>query len=176
MAEHSSRIEPVSALVFRVMGVGIGLDTEQINGMADAGKVSEKDFKLVTMHELLGLDIRGSGIRGLGINDCARPKVVFLKGGYLPVPLEQGNSAENTGMREAQRIGVVVNELEEIVDIPLAALRPLPQLAAPRGDLNGLWAVALMPDEMIFMMDVRKMIGKMIGEVRWMDEKQVAGN
>lgn len=169
--ERSSRIEPVSALVFRVMGVGIGLDTEQINGMADAGKVSEKDFKLVTMHELLGLDIRG-----LGINDCARPKVVFVKGGYLPAPLEQGNSAENTGRREAQRIGVVVNEPEEIVDIPLAALRHLPQLAAPRGDLNGLWAVALMPDEMIFMMDVRKMIGKTIGEVRWMDEKQVAGN
>jgi len=42
--------------------------------------------------------------------------------------------------------------------------------------LNGFWAVALMPDEMIFMMDVRKMIGKTIGEVRWMDEKRVAGN
>ena len=174
--EHSSRIEPVSALVFRVMGAGIGFDTDQIDGMADAGKVSEKDFKLVTMHELLGLDICGSDIRGFGIGDCARPKVIFVKDGYLPAPLEQGNLAENTGGREVRRIGVVVNEPEEIVDIPLAALRPMPQLVAPRGDLNGFWAVALMPDEMIFMMDVRKMIGKTIGEVRWMDEKRVAGN
>ena len=169
--ERSSRIEPVSALVFRVMGVGIGLDTEQINGMADAGKVSEKDFKLVTMQELLGLEARGSGM-----DAGARPKVIFVKGAYLPALLEQENLAENSGLQEARRIGVVVNEPEEIVDIPLAALRPMPQLAAPRGDLNGFWAVALMPDEMIFMMDVRKMIGKTIGEVRWMDEKQVAGN
>lgn len=169
--ERFSRIEHVSALVFRVMGVGIGFDTDQINGMADARKVSEEDLKLVTMHELLGLDIRG-----LGIDDCARPKVVFVKEGYLPAPLEQENPAENTGMREARRIGVVVNEPEEIIDIPVAAMRSMPRLVAPYGDLNGLWAVALMPDEMIFMMDIRKIIGRKMGEVRWMDGKQVAGN
>ena len=169
--ERSARIEHVSALVFRVMGVGIGFDTDQINGMADAGKVSEEDFRLVTMYELLGLDMRGSGI-----DDGAHPKVVFVKGGHLPAPLKKGNPVRNTGIREELRIGVVVNEPEEIVDIPVAAMRPMPQLVAPHGDLNGLWAVALMPDEMIFMMDVRKTIDKKIGEVRWMDGKQAAGN
>ena len=167
MPECSSRIEHVSALVFRVMGVGIGFDTDQINGMTDAGKVSEEDVKLVTMHELLGLDIRSSGI-----DDCVRPKVIFVKGGYFPAPLEQENPAENTGGREARRIGVVVNEPEEIIDIPVAAMRPMPQLVAPHGDLNGLWAVALMSDEMIFMLDIRKMIGRKMGEVRWMGGKQ----
>ena len=167
MPECSSRIEHVSALVFRVMGVGIGFDTDQINGMTDAGKVSEEDVKLVTMHELLGLDIRSPGI-----DDCARPKVVFVKGGYLPAPSKKGNPAGNAGIREERRIGVVVNEPEEIADIPVAAMRPMPQLVAPHGDLNGLWAVALMPDEMIFMMDVRKMIGRKMGEARWMDGKQ----
>ena len=167
MVEHSSRIEHVSALVFRVMGVGIGFDTEQISGMADAGKVREEDVKLVTMHELLGLDIRGPVI-----DDCARLKVVFVKGGYLPAPLKKRNPAGNAGIREERRIGVVVNEPEEIVDIPVESMRPMPQLVAPHGDLNGLWAVALMPDEMIFMMDIRKTIGRKMGKVKWMDGKQ----
>lgn len=171
MSERSSGIEHVSALVFRVMGVGIGFDTDQINGMTDAGKVSEEDVKLFTIQELLGLDIRSPEI-----DDCARPKVVFVKDGYLPAPLKKGSPAGNTETREERCIGVVVNEPEEIIDIPVAALRPIPQLVAPHGDLNGLWAVALMPDEMIFMMDVRKTIGQKMKKVRWMSGKQAAGN
>lgn len=168
--KHSSRIEHVSTLVFRVKGVGVGFDTDQISGMTDARKVSEEDFKLVTMHELLGLDVRG-----FWIDDYTHPKAVFVKEGYWSPPLEQQNSAGNSGIREQRRIAVVVNEPEEIVDIPVAMMRPMPRLIAPHGDLNGLWAVALMPDEMIFMVDVRKMIGKKMPDVSWMGEKQVAG-
>lgn len=159
------------ALVFRVMGVGIGFDTDQISGMADAEKIGEGDVKLFTMHELLGLDVRGTGT-----GDCARPKVVFVKGGYLPAPSKKGSPAGNTGAREERRIGVVVNEPEKIVDIPVESMRPMPQLVAPHGDLNGLWAIALMPDEMIFMMDIRKTIGQKMKKVKWMNGKQAAGN
>jgi len=149
------------------MGVAIGLDTDQINGMSDARTLGAEDFELVTIAALLGLD-------SMKIDDGARTKVLFVKEGYSRTPLDQEKPAENTFARGERRIGLVVNEPEEIVDIPVSAMRPMPQLVAPHGDLNGLWAVALMPDEMIFMMDVRKMIGSKMPGVRWADERPAA--
>jgi hypothetical protein len=166
MGERSCCVEHVSALVFRVMGVAIGLDTDQLNGMSDARTLGEEGFELVAIETLLGL-----GNRGPKVEDGVRPKVLFVKGGYSRTPLDR----ENTRMQEERSIGLVVNEPEEIIDIPVSAMRPMPKLVAPHGDLNGFWAVALMQHEMIFMMDVRKMIGSKMPGVRWTDEGQVAG-
>lgn len=168
MGARPAEIDHVSVLVFRVMGAWIGLDTEQITGMTDTGRSSEDDFDLVPIHELLGLDARG-----LESADGTRQKVIFVKGGYLPVQLEQDDPAKNTGQHEERRIGLVINEPEEIVDIPVKSMRPLPFLVAPHGDLNGLWAVAQSQDEMIFMLDVRKLIDTKFVGVRWLDERQV---
>lgn len=135
----------VSTLVCRVRGVGVGLDTDQLNGMTDVQRGGEGNCRLVTMHELFGLDAGDS-------RSYARPKVLFVKGGYT---------------RDAQRIGVVVDEPEEIIEVPVDALRPMPALAA-RG---ALWAVAMMPQEMILMMDVRKTIARRMPDAKWDDVK-----
>lgn len=145
MAAPTSGFAHVSTLVCRVMGVGVGLDTDQLNGMTDMRRGGEGDCRLVTMHELFGLDAGDS-------RSYARPKVLFVKGGHT---------------RDAQRIGVVVNEPEEIVEVPVDALRPMPALAGG----GALWAVAMMPQEMILMMDVRKTIARRMPDVRWNEVK-----
>lgn len=159
MAAPSSGFAHVSTLVCRVMGVGVGLDTDQINGMTDAHRGGEGDCRLVTMHELFGLDDRGSGISGY-----ARSRVLLLKHGYLPA---RHGSAEHGATGDAQRIGVVVNEPEEIIEVPVDALRPMPALAGG----GALWAVAMMPQEMILMMDIRKALVRRIPDVKWDEGK-----
>lgn len=165
MAAPSSGYAHVSTLVCRVMGVGVGFDTGQINGMTDAHRVSARDCRLVTMHELFGLDADDS-------QSYARPKVLFVKGGYLPArpgSAEHGANAEHGTMRDAQRIGVVVDEPEEIIEVPVDALRPMPGLAGAGS--SAPWAVALMPEEMILMMDIRKSISRRMPDVKWHDGK-----
>lgn len=156
MAAPSSGYAHVSTLVCRVMGVGVGFDTGQINGMTDAHRVSEGDCRLVSMHELFGLDAGDSP-------SYARPKVLFVKGGYLPA------RSESVEHEAVQRIGVVVNEPEEIIEVPVDALRPMPGLAGAGS--SAPWAVALMPEEMILMMDIRKTIARRMPDVKWNDGK-----
>lgn len=154
MAVPSSGFAHVSTLVCRVSGVGIGFDTDQLNGMTDAHRVSEQECRLVTMHELFGRDAGDS-------RSYARPKVLFVKGACLPT----GNASD--GREDVQRIGVVVDEPEEIIEVQVDALRPMPALA--RG--GALWAVAMLPQEMILMMDVRKTIARRMPDVKWDDMK-----
>lgn len=158
MAVPSSGFDHVSTLVCRVMGVGVGFDTGQINGMTDVHSVGERDCRLVTMHELFGLDAGG-------IDGYTRPKVLIVKGGYLPA---RTGSEEHEAMRDT-RIGVVVDEPEEIIEVPVDALRPMPGLAGSGS--SAPWAVALMPEEMILMMDIRKTISRRMPDVKWHDGK-----
>ncbi|MDP2829854.1 MAG: hypothetical protein Q8O37_14765 [Sulfuricellaceae bacterium] len=141
----------LSVLVFRVMGVRIGIDTDQIGGFVDVATVDKKKCKLVSMNELLGIE------------PPERPhsKVIFAKGGYVSEP------SDSVWMRREQRLGVVVSDPEEIVEIPLEVMSPLPQLIHAYTGPNGLWAIALMSDEAVFLADIRKMIGNKAGDVMW---------
>lgn len=141
----------LSVLVFRVMGVRIGIDTDQISGLVDVANVDKKTCKLVSMNQLLGIEPPG----------YSYSKVIFAKGGYVSEP------SDNVWMRREQRLGVMVSDPEEIVEIPVDVMSPLPQLIHAYTVPNGLWAVALMPDEMIFVADIRKMIGNKAGDVMW---------
>lgn len=151
MTGRISRIQHVSVLVFRVMGVRIGIDTDQLSGVTDVANVDEKKCKLLAMHELLGLERDESPL----------VKVVFAKGGYL------SDSSEYIWMRRERHIGLLVGNPEDIIEVPLDDMRPLPQLIHSCTNQNGFWAVGLMPDEMIFMADIRKMIGSKAGDVMW---------
>lgn len=151
MGRDLSGNEGISVLVFGLCGYLVGIDTDQIGGVVDRTAVDENTCKLLAMHELLGLeDVQGS---------CA--KAIYAKGGYFSDP------SEYLWLRNEQHVALLVNTPEAIVEVALRDLRPLPEAVHHFAYSRGFWAVAMLSGEMLFMLDIRKMISGKTAGVMW---------
>jgi len=65
---------------------------------------------------------------------------------------------------EGERARVRVDEVVEVAALPLAAIHPLPRLAAERHRGGYVFAVAERDDELAVMLDVRALIHAQVGE------------
>ena len=140
---EAHEIRTLSVLIVRVQGIGIGLDTEQLTGMIDLDQSSKNQVKLLNLHDLLGTAAGGN----------THSKVLLIKKEDT-VDLKD---AKSTCME--QRTGVVVEQPEAIVNIPFDRIRPLPRILQASCHRGGFLAIACLPSEMIFIADIRKMMG-----------------
>lgn len=137
--EEKRTIKSLRLLVFRMDGTAIGFDTDQMEGMTDFGRVEMNESCLVTINELLGM--------GEEAYNCASPKVVFVK------PMHADDECGVTG----KRIGIVVETPEDIVDVPVENIRPLPPVVRKHTRATGFWGAALLKTGMVFIADIYKM-------------------
>ncbi|MBI5179668.1 MAG: hypothetical protein HZA04_10480 [Nitrospinae bacterium] len=131
-------IKSIRLLVFRMDGTAIGFDTDQMEGMTDFGRVDVHESCLVTINELFGM--------GEESYNCSTPKVVFVK--PLPGDGQSGVSGK--------RIGIVVETPEDIVDVPVENIRPLPPVVRKHAHATGFWGAALLNNGMVFIADIYK--------------------
>jgi chemotaxis signal transduction protein len=114
-------------LTFRIMGTWIGVDTNQVEEILDQGKAAQRKIKVAALHEKINW----------GINEVtlAAPRVLMVKGGD-------------------SSIGILIDQPEDICDVKLDHLRPLPPLLAGSMAAGVVWGIALIHEEMVLLMDL----------------------
>lgn len=124
--------DEISLLVFRMMGVRIGLDSTQVDQIVECGPDAEADSKAHLLHEVLS-----PGEERVVYQSPKRvtPRAPTVKG------------------------SVIIDALEDTVTISIDAIRPLPDLLEHRrGASTPMWAVALYGGAPIFLVDLYKLL------------------
>jgi hypothetical protein len=137
--------EALSLLTFTVMGIRMGVDTLQVDGMLTPDAARDLGLDFSPLHEVL--PFRG------GVADYASPRVLVVKG-------------------ETPPWGILVEEPDDIAPFGLDSLRPLPPLVESRGPGGAVWGVAVRGEEMILLIDLAK-ISRPAGDCRAGGDKQI---
>lgn len=133
----------ISVLLFTVMGVRLGIDTDQIGhidetGWTDDDREREEDERgIFGIHEKLDFGRRGTAI------SYEAPRVVMSK--------ELGGG---------RATGIVIDQTEDIVTIPIDSIRQMPDLIRGRAKQSPVWGVALLQDQPVMLVDLDRLVGK----------------
>lgn len=119
-------------LTFTMMGVRLGVDTAQIDGMATPEAAGELGVAFSPLHE--ELTFRG------GPFGYVSPRVLMIKG-------------------ETPPRGILVEAPDDITSFGLDSLRPLPPLLEACGMPGAVWGIAVRDEEVIVLLDFYKLNG-----------------
>ncbi len=114
----TEKVDDIQVLVFNIMGVKMGVDTEQVYGMRDHLHAEGEDLKIARFHEKIPFRITPVIYRS--------PKILLIR-----------DDAASSGS------GIIVDEPEDIVSIPIDSIRPLPPLLELLCPSRQIWGTAI---------------------------------
>lgn len=122
--------EEIELLVFTMMGVRMGIDTQDIAAMLKPEDTVSQGLTTVALHEKL--QFRGAAVK------YGQPHILVMKG-------------------EGARSGIVIDHPDEIASVKIESIRPLPDVIALAGGAKAVWGAVLRSEEIIFLLDCGKM-------------------
>ena len=123
--------DEMQILAFTVMGVRMGVDTSQIDEMLEVDQAMEQGLLTFPIHEEFPF--------GLSKTVYNAPKVVTLK--YLQ-----------------KTLAIMIDQPDEITDVAVDSIQPLPQLvAARRGGSRAIWGAVVRNEGVILLVDLLKL-------------------
>ena len=130
-------------MVFRINGIRLAIDMEQIFEMIDPAKGEFMGYEMRSFHEILPFGPFG----GREVS-YASPKLVTVR----------GDVGEDDGEAAAGRFGVIIDEPEETLTVGIGSIRALPPLLeASLGVDAPIWGVVV-DDPPILLVDMRRLI------------------
>ena len=129
--EKIDEFKEIQILIFNLMGIRLGLDTEQIHEMLKPDQVRKKKLNVFPFHE---------NIHFLGIRTIYKsPMVLLLK--------EKKITA-----------GIIIDQPEGIIPITIDSIQPLPYLIEATNWSSAIWGVTLRNEKVIFLIDFYKLL------------------
>jgi chemotaxis signal transduction protein len=123
--------DEIRILIFSVADIGFGIDMDHIRRMYSPDQINHRDHDLYYFHELLSfgsIDIEYVSPMILLVNDPKR------------------------------NAGIFIDRPEDInVPVPLSAVCPMPDLIHRSNPFHPIWAVALIRERMIQLVDFHKL-------------------
>jgi chemotaxis signal transduction protein len=123
----------IQVLIFNIMGIKMGVNMEQICGMREINQAEEKGLKIVKFHEKTPFRITPVIYRS--------PKLLLIQ--------DDGTSSGS---------GIIVDEPEDIVSIPINSIRPLPPLLELLCPSKAIWGAILRDEEIILLVDFFRLL------------------
>lgn len=137
MSESASKDEDFQEthfLIFRIMGIGMGVDTEQIYRMAESDHREGTGGTIFPFHEKVPFPA------GTGPVIYRSPMVLWIR-------------------KEGTPAGVLIDQPEEILSVPVKSIRPLPPLLAANMTPPVVWGAALVREEILLLVDFYRLPG-----------------
>lgn len=128
----NTSLDEIHLLVFNIMGTRIGIDTEDIYEILDQDQAKGMKYKIFKFHEQ--------------IHSWQKP-VVYKS----PKVIMIGDNKVNT-------IGIIIDQLEDIVSIGIESIQPLPPLIAGCNRAMVIWGAALKDDDIILLADTNRLL------------------
>ncbi len=122
--------EEIELLVFTIMSVRMGIDTEDIAEMLKPEDALRQGLATVALHERL--QFRGAEVR---YDD---PHVLVMRD-------------------EGARRGIVIDHPDEIAVVNIESIMPMPDIIALSGGAKAVWGAVLKDEGIIFLLDCGKM-------------------
>ena len=124
-------IEDLRIMTFRMMGIKMGVDVDQIAQMLTPEEAGEREIDVLLFHEQLSS----------GAMDAAYsfPKVLLPR-------------------KEGAMNGIMIDEPQDIIGLKADAIRPLPPLLDTALERRVIWGVALIDNEIILLVDLYSLI------------------
>jgi chemotaxis signal transduction protein len=129
--EKNDNPAAIRLLIFRIMGTWMGVDTNQVEEIMDQGQAARRKIKVSSWHE----KIKG----GIGAVALVDPPVLLVKS-------------------EDSSVGILIDQLEDICEVKLDHLRPLPPLLAGSMAAGVVWGIALIHEEMVLLIDLDTLV------------------
>jgi len=123
--------EEIQYIVFKVMGIKLGIDVEEISAIHQFDQIGKKNIDIHWFHERIPFRKERVSYK--------LPQVIFIKGNGIPR-------------------GVIVDTLEDIVSVQIEAVHPLPPLIVRLNKFPALWGVTIQNGEMVFLIDLQKLL------------------
>lgn len=134
MTEHTSAHgrppDTLPVIVFTVKGVRMGTEVRQVSELLDVREAEARALKTARFDEYIR--VRGPAPPAEG------RRALVVKGG--PVPR-----------------GIVVDAAEDVTDIAVESIRPIPPLIASASASRAVWGVAMRDDGIIVLVDVSEL-------------------
>lgn len=123
--------DEIQILVFTVMGVRMGVDTSQIEEMLEMDQAVSRGLSASPFHEELSF--------GPSSATYFAPKVITLKDQRRP-------------------LSMVIDQPDEITNVPVASIQPIPALIAARsGASRAIWGAVVSREDVILLVDLFKL-------------------
>ena len=121
----------IKILTIDMLNIHLGIDVEQIAEICEPKEAVKKGIKIFQLHEKVN-----SGGKDV---DYISPKILVLKD-------------------DKKISGIMVNEPKDIVTINVNLIQPLPPLIDRYKSLISVWGVAVLDNNMIVLIDIKKTI------------------
>ncbi len=132
-AQESQILDPAESeiftyLLFSVTGIRFGVDTQQVSAILERQEAEDVALPCIAADAALSIE--------QGVVAYHQPKVLLI--------------------RHADRFGLLVDSPEEIVDVTIDALRPLPELWRTARIETPIWGVLLYRGDIVLLIDSHK--------------------
>lgn len=117
-------------MTFSMMSIRMGVDVGQVFQMLEPRQAAAQDLRVVSLHERLSFGERRVRYES--------PRVLLL--------------------RNAGHDGVLIDQPEDITLVKVDCLRPLPPLLEAHRENGIVWAVALIDEEIVLLVDLYKVV------------------
>ena len=123
--------DELQILAFTVMGVRMGIDTSQIAEMLEVGQAVSRGLSTCPIHEKI--------LFGTSLPAYSVPKVITRKDQRRP-------------------LAMVIDQPDEILNVTIDSIQPLPQLiAAGPVAVRAIWGAVVRNDDVILLVDFFKL-------------------
>lgn len=129
--EKIDEFKEIQILIFNLMGIRLGLDTEQIHEMLKPDQVRKKKLKVFPFHKKIPF----RGIRTI----YKSPMVLLLK-------------------EKKITSGIIIDQPEGIIPITIDSIQPLPSLIEATNWSSAIWGVTFRNEKVIFLIDFYKLL------------------
>lgn len=136
---EDEHLKEIHLLIFHMMEVRMGVDVEQVSAMAQPERLADKGLPIFPFHEKVPFQRRGGPVI------YKSPMVLMLR--------KEGSSA-----------GVLIDQPEEILSLPVRSIQPLPRLLAENLDPPVVWGAALVKEKVILLVDFHRLPGGKVEE------------
>ena len=133
-AEHERNpLEEIQILIFNIMGIKLGIDTEQIYKMCQPEQLKEGDFDIFWFHEKIPFP---------------KEKVIYESPKVILVRDEKITT------------GIIIDQVEDIRPIKIDSIQPLPPLIEASDSSGIIWGATLKEEEIILIVDLYRMMSQ----------------
>ncbi|MGR3179450.1 MAG: chemotaxis protein CheW [Candidatus Anammoxibacter sp.] len=123
--------EEIQILVFNIMGIKIGIDTDGIYEIIDYEQAKSKEYKIFKFHEQIRFRQKHIVYKS--------PKVIMIES-------------------NKETIGIVIEQPDEIVPVGIESIQPLPSLIKSGSKSMPIWGVTLKGDDIILLADTNLLV------------------
>jgi len=129
-------LKEIDLIIFKIMGVVLGIDIEQISQIREPDHVEAEDVNIFAFHQKI--PFRENKVL------YKSPKILFIKD-------------------EWPASGIIIDQPEEIISIKTGSIQPLPQLIKKFNRSTPIWGVVPRGEEIILLIDLCRLLKSKTG-------------